>query len=103
MALIYTCPHARTPASNYVMGSGNNVLLEDFNVDALDEIAYRRLKDTLGSYNLKVLEPIRLVGAVLDDVYLHKTFENDKLMMYFVNNIYFSDHDAVTVTKIQTK
>ena len=35
------------------MGSGNNVLLEDFNVDALDEIAYRRLKDTLGSYNWK--------------------------------------------------
>ena len=52
---------------------------------------------------MKVLEPIHLVGAVLDDVYLHKTFEHDKLIMYFVNNIYFSDHDAVTVTKIQTK
>ena len=26
-----------------------------------------------------------------------KTFEHDKLVMSVVNNIYFSDHDAVTV------
>ena len=55
---------------NYVVGSGIDVLLGDFNIDALDKVAYRRLKDTLSSYNL---EPTDLDGALLDHVYLHKT------------------------------
>ena len=79
------------------MGSGIDVLLGDFNIDAFDEVAYRRLKDTLSSYNLKVLEPTHLDGALLDHEYLHKIFEHGKLVMPVINNIYFSDHDAVTV------
>ena len=55
------------------------------------------MKDTLSSYNLKVLEPTHLDGPLLDYVYLHKTFEHVKLVMSVANNIYFSDHDAVTV------
>ena len=82
IALIYRCPNTQTSAFidclNYVVGSGIDVLLWDFNIDALDEVAYRRLKDTLSSYNLKVLEPTHLDGALLDHVYLHKTFEHDK-------------------------
>ena len=78
------------------MGSGIDGLLGDFNIDSLDEVAYRRLKDTLSSYNLKVLEP-NPFRLLLDHVYLHKTFEHDKLVVSVVNNIYFSDHDAVTV------
>ena len=38
-----------------------------------------------------MLELIRL-----DGVYLHKIFKHDKLVMSVVNNIYFSDNDAVT-------
>ena len=99
--LIYKCPNTQTSAFidclNYVVGSGIDVLPGDFNIDALDEVAYRRLKDTPSGYNLKVLEPTHLDGALLDHVYLHKTFEHDKLVMSVVNNIYFSDHDAVTV------
>ena len=101
IALIDSCPNTQTSAFidylNYAVGSGIDVLLGDFNIDALDEVAYRKLKDTLISYNLKVLEPTHLDGALLDHVYLHKTFEHDKLVMSVVNNIYFSDHDAVTV------
>ena len=97
----YTCPNTQTSSVtdclNYVVGSGIDVLLGDFNIDTLDEVAYRRLKDTLSSYNLKILEPTNLDGALLDHAYLHKTFEHDKLVMYVVNNIYFSDHDAVRV------
>ena len=44
-----------------------------------------------------MLEPTHLDGASLHHVYLHKTFERGKLVMSVVNNIYFSDHDAVTV------
>ena len=101
VALIYRCPNTQPSAFidrlNYVVASGIDVLLGDFNIDALDEVAYRRLKDTLSSYNLKVLEPTHLYGALLDHGYLHKTFEHDKLVVSVVNNIYFSDHDAVTV------
>ena len=77
IALIYRCPNTQTSTFidclNYVVGSGIDVLLGDFNIDAFDEVAYRRLKDTLSSYNLKVLEPTHLDGALLDHVYLHKT------------------------------
>ena len=97
----YRCPNTQTSAFkdclNYVVASGIDVLLGDFNIDALDEVAYRRLKDTLSSSNLKVLEPTHLDVVLLDPVYLHKTFEHDNLVMSVVNNIYFSDHDAVTV------
>ena len=99
--MICGCPDTQTSAFidclNYVVGSGIDVLLGDFNIDALDEVAYRRLKDTLSSYNLKVLEPTHLDGALLDHVYLHKTFEHDKLVLSVVNNICFSGHHAVTV------
>ena len=72
-------------------------LLGDFNIDSLDKVAYRRLKDTLSSYNLKVLEPTHFDGALLDHVYLHKTFEHVKIVMSIVNSIYILDHDVVTV------
>ena len=82
IALIYTCPNTQTSAFihylNYVVGSGFDVLVGDFKIDALDEVAYRRLNDTLNSYNLKVLEPTHLDSALLDDVYVQKTFEHDK-------------------------
>ena len=61
IALIYRCPNTQKSAFidwlNYAVGSGIDVLLGDFNIDALDEVACRRLKDTLSSYNLKLLEP----------------------------------------------
>ena len=41
-------------------------------------------------------EPTHLDGALLDHAYLHKTLEDDKLVVSVVNTIYFSDHDAVT-------
>ena len=101
IALIYRCPNTQTSVFidclNYVVGSSIDVLLGDFNIDELDEVAYRRLKDTLSSCNLEVLEPSHLDRAILDHVYLHKTFEHDKLVMPVVINIYFSDYDAVTV------
>ena len=78
---------------NYVVNGSIDGLLGDFNIDALDEVAYRRLKDTLSGYNFKVLEPTHLDCVLLDHVYLHQTFEHDKLVIFVVNNIYFSDHE----------
>ena len=85
IALIYRYPDTQTPAFidclNYVVGSGIDVLLGDLNIDVLDEVAYRKMRDTLSSYNVKVLEPTHLDGALLNHVYFHKTFEHDKLVM----------------------
>ena len=90
IALIYRCSNTQTSAFidwlNYVVGSGIDVLLRDFNIDVLDEEAYRRLKDTISSYNLKVLEPTHLDGALLGHAYLHKTFQHDKLVMSVLKN-----------------
>ena len=44
-----------------------------------------------------MLEPTHLDDALLDHVYLHETFEYGKLVMFVVNNIYFSDHDFMRV------
>ena len=59
IALIYRFLNAQTSAFidclNYVVSSSIDVLLGDFKIDALDEVACRRLKDILSGYNLKVL------------------------------------------------
>ena len=74
--MIYRCPYTQTSAFidglNYVVGSDIDVLLGGFNVDALDEVAYKRLKDTPSSYNLKMLEPTHLDGVLfIMYTYLH--------------------------------
>ena len=47
-ALIHRCPNTQTSAFidclSYVVGSGIDVLLGDFNIDGPDEVACRRLK-----------------------------------------------------------
>ena len=99
-ALTYRCDtqtSAFIECLKYVVGNGIDVLIGDFNIDSLYEVAYRRLKDTPSSFNLKVLESTHLDGALLDHVNLHQAFEHDKLVMSVVHNLYFSDHDAVTV------
>ena len=73
IALMYRCPNIQTSTFvdglNYVVGTGIDGLLGYFNMDALDEVPYRRLKDILSSYDLEVLESTHLDGALLDHVY----------------------------------
>ena len=79
----------------YLVNRKIDILLGDFNVDAFDEIAYARLKGVLCNYILKVEHPTHLGGALLDHVYLLNSFGNQKVVNCVVNNVYFSDHDAV--------
>ena len=48
-------------------------------------------------FSLKANEPTHLHCVLLDHVYIKKSFENDKHMTSMVNNVYFSDHNAVKV------
>ena len=57
------------------------------------------MKEVFSNYNLNVSEPAHLDGALLDNIYIYikKSFENDKHVTSIVNNVYFSDDDAVKV------
>ena len=73
------------------------IFLGDFNINAFGGV--RALKEVFSNYNLNVSEPAHLDGALLDNIYIYikKSFENDKHVTSIVNNVYFSDHDAVKV------
>ena len=99
IALIYRS--AKSPLSEfidclqYLIGRNINIFLRDFNKDAFEGV--RTLKDVFSNCNLKVSEPTPLHGALLDHVYIKKSFENGKRVTSIVNNVYFSDHDAIKV------
>ena len=99
ITLIYRS--AKSPLSEfidclqYLVGRNINIFLGDFNKDSFE--AVRTLKDVFSNYNLNVSEPTPLHGALLDHVYIKKSFENDKRVTSIVNNVYFSDHDAIKV------
>ena len=97
VALIYRS--AKSPLSefidclHYLVGRNIHIFLGYFNIDAFEGV--RTLKEVCSNYNLKVSEPTHLHGALLDHVYIKKSFENDKRVTAIVNNIDVSDHDAI--------
>ena len=99
VGLIYRCQHLQPvmflDCVRNLVNREIDILLGDFNIDALDEMSYNRLKEVLCNYNLQVSEPTHLDGALLDQIYLRNSFEHNKIVRSMVNNIYFSDHDAV--------
>ena len=99
VALIYRSPNSPLTGFidclRYLVGRSIDILLGDINIYAFDKLSYARLKEVLCNYNLKVSEPTHLDGALLDHVYLSKSFEYGKYVTPVVSNIYFSDHDAI--------
>ena len=74
----------------YLVGSKIDIFPGDFNIDAFEGV--RTLKEVFSNYNLKVSEPTHVDDALLDHVYIKKSFENGKHVTSIVNNVYFSDH-----------
>ena len=99
ITLIYRSP--KSPLSEFIdclqclVGGNIDIFLGDFNIDAFEGV--RALKEVFRNYNFKVSEPTHLDGALVDNVYIKKSFENDKHVTSIVNNVYFSDDDAVKV------
>ena len=79
----------------YLVGRNIGTVLGDFNINEFEGV--RASKEVFSKINLKVSKPTHLDGASLDHVYIKKSFENDKYVTSIVNNVYFSDHDAVKV------
>ena len=101
VALIYRTPNSPLTGFidcvRYLVGRSIGILLGGINIYAFDKPSYTRLKEVLCNYNLKVGEPTHLYGALLDHVYLSKSFKYGKYVTSAVSNIYFSDHDAIKV------
>ena len=77
-----------------------DILLGDFNLDALCYDSCNPLQQRLENYKLLVSEPTHMDGGLLDHVYIARSFSTNKLLATVIKNVYFSDHDAV---KLQIK
>ena len=72
-----------------------HIILGDFNIYAQDQEQTRTLLQILQNYQQIVQEPTHLGGAILDHIYVRKSFLKDFKLECFVKCVYFSDHDAV--------
>ena len=77
-----------------------DILLGDFNLDALCYDSCNPLQQRLENYKLLVSEPTYMDGGLLDHVYIARSFSTNKLSTTGIKNVYFSDHDSV---KLQIK
>ena len=76
------------------MKKKTDILLDDFNINALCPDSYSNLRHMPTNYKLLVSQPTHLDGALLDHVYISDSFSGHKTTVV-IKNIYFSDHDAV--------
>ena len=101
ISIALICRSPKLPLSEFIdclqnlVGRNIDFFLSDFNIDAFEGV--RALKEDFSNHNLKFNEPTHLDGALLDHVYIKKSFENDKHVTSVVNNVYFSDHNAVKI------
>ena len=79
IALIYRSPKSTLSelidCLQYLVGRNCDIFLGDFNIDAFEGV--RALKEFFSNYNLKVSEPTHLDVALLDHVYVKKSFEKN--------------------------
>ena len=71
-----------------------DILLRDFNINALCIDSYSNFRHMLTNYKLLVFQPTHLDGALLDHGYIADSFSGHKATVV-IKNIYFSEHDAV--------
>ena len=72
-----------------------NILLGDFDLDALCYGSYTPLQQRLENYKLLVSEPTHMHGGLLDHAYIARSFSTDNVSATVTKNVYFSDHDVV--------
>ena len=84
------------------MKKNPDILLGDFNINALCTDSYSNLRHMLTNDKLFVSQPTHLDGALLDHVYIADSFSAHKTTVV-IKTIYFSDHDAVILHIPQQK
>ena len=98
VALLYRPPNSPSlflqNMKSWIDKKTPDILLGDFNINALCTDSYSNLRHMLTNYKLLVSQPTHLDGALLDHVYIADSFSGPKTTVV-IKNIYFSDHDAV--------
>ena len=82
----------------FVKGYNIDLLLGDFNINALDAKHQDRVSISLAGYTHIIHESTHLGGGLLDHFYVKEKFFSGKNLYPLVVNFYFFDHDAVQVT-----
>jgi len=85
---------------HFLINESVNIILGDFNVNALSENNY--FLDYLTDYHQVVTEPTHISGSLIDHIYVHKSLFQIFDIKTIVKNVYFSDHDSIKL-KISTK
>ena len=84
---------------NLVLRNDIDILLGDFNIDALDSNNNNHtLQTILWNYRLILNKPTYISGSLLDHVYVKKSFLKNKIIDAIVTGVFFSDHDAVQLS-----
>ena len=58
-----------------------DLILGDFNINALDDETFQPLKNILNSYEMVVRKPTHLDGGLLDNVYIRKMLLRKELVL----------------------
>ena len=73
-----------------------DIIAGDFNYDLL-KVSENKLLDIFTHHVQMVNKPTYLPGYLIDHVYINKTLMEEFSTNVSVENIYFSDHDALRV------
>ena len=73
-----------------------DIIRGDFNYDLL-KVTENKLPDIFGDHFQRVNKVTHISGSLIDHVYVKKTFKQKFSINLTVENIYFSDHDAVRI------
>ena len=102
IAILYRRQLSTIPAfSSYLEllndSSEINIVLGDFNLDALDPGLFEQISYTLSKFCLVNSNSTQLNGYFIDQVYLRKAFLDISHVNVSDFSVSFSDHDAVQV------
>ena len=76
--------------------NATNVMSGDFNYDLL-KVSQSNFLDILTDHVQMVKKPTNIYGYLVDHVYIKKALMKEFFTNVTVENIYFSDHDPVTI------
>ena len=77
--------------------SEKNIVIRDFNLDALDPRLFEQISNTLSKFCLVSSNSTHLNGSLIVQVYVRKAFLDVSYVNVIDFSVSFSDHDAVQV------
>ena len=77
--------------------SEKNIVIRDFNLDALDPRLFEKITNTLSKFCLVSSNSTHLNGSLIVQVYVRKAFLDVSYVNVIDFSVSFSDHDAVQV------